>query len=183
MRLPDYRHILAGAAAAAVACSAFASSHREAPFITTRPKVDGTDFYMFNSYESGRSGYVTLIANYQPFQPPWGGPNYFFLDPDALYRIHIDQDGDGVEDLTFQFRVTPRLVNLQVPVGGQNVSVPLYNIGQFQSDAPGNRSGNLNIVESYTMWVIRGKLGGGARAGFAGAADSSGGAEKFKPAG
>ena len=34
----------------AVAPAAFASSHREAPFITTTPKVDGTDFYMFRSY-------------------------------------------------------------------------------------------------------------------------------------
>jgi hypothetical protein len=142
-----------------------ASSHREAPGITKMPKVDSTDFYMFNSYEAGREGYVTLIANYQPFQPPWGGPNYFFLDPDAYYRIHIDQDGDGVEDITFQFRVAPRLVDLKVPVGGQNVSVPLYNIGQFQTDGPGNRSGNLNILESYTMWVIRGKVGNGAGTG------------------
>ncbi|MEP6972454.1 MAG: DUF4331 family protein, partial [Betaproteobacteria bacterium] len=46
---------------------AAASSHREAPFITTSPKVDGTDFYMFRSYEGvaangsgGRSDYVTL---------------------------------------------------------------------------------------------------------------------------
>ena len=29
------------------------SSHREAPFITRIPKVDGTDFYMFRSYEPG----------------------------------------------------------------------------------------------------------------------------------
>ena len=28
---------------------AHASSHREAPAITATPKVDGTDFYMFNS--------------------------------------------------------------------------------------------------------------------------------------
>ena len=42
---------------------AFASSHREAPFITTSPKVDASDFYMFNSYEAGRSGFVTLVAN------------------------------------------------------------------------------------------------------------------------
>ena len=27
------------------------SSHREAPGITKTPKVDGTDFYMFRSYE------------------------------------------------------------------------------------------------------------------------------------
>jgi hypothetical protein len=30
-----------------------ASSHREAPFITEHPKVDGADFYMFRSYEPG----------------------------------------------------------------------------------------------------------------------------------
>ena len=77
----------------------FASSHREAPFITTRPKVDGTDFYMFNSYEAGRTGYVTLIANYQPFEFPQGGPNYYTMDPNALYEIMIDNNGDGAEDL------------------------------------------------------------------------------------
>jgi hypothetical protein len=70
-----------------------ASSHREAPFITTHPKVDGTDFYMFNSYEPGRAGYVTLIANYQPFEDPQGGPNYYTMDPKALYEIHIDNKG------------------------------------------------------------------------------------------
>ena len=160
-----------------------ASSHREAPGITKMPKVDGTDLYMFNSYESGRSGYVTLIADYQPFQPPCGGPNYFFLDPDALYRIHIDNTGDGVEDITFQFRVAPRLVDIKLPVGGQSVSVPLYNVGPFQNDAPGARSPNLNIVESFTMWVIRGKVGGGAHPGGNGFATSPSGGSRFaKPA-
>ena len=53
---------------AIAALPAQASSHREAPSITLAPKVDGTDFYMFNSYESGRGDYVTLIANYQPLQ-------------------------------------------------------------------------------------------------------------------
>jgi len=43
---------------------ALASSHREAPFITENPKVDGTDFYFFRSYEAGKTDMVTLIANY-----------------------------------------------------------------------------------------------------------------------
>jgi len=84
--------------------TATASSHREAPFITTAPKVDGTDFYMFRSYEAGRADFVTLIANYQPLQAPYGGPNYFAMDPNALYEIHVDNDGDAREDLSFQFR-------------------------------------------------------------------------------
>src|ERR1051325_2520198 len=51
-----------------------ASSHREAPGITKSPKVDASDFYMFRSYEPGRSDYVTLLANYIPLQDSYGGP-------------------------------------------------------------------------------------------------------------
>ncbi len=61
---------LVGAALALMTLRATASSHREAPLITEMPKVDGTDFYMFRSYESSRSGFVTLIANYYPLQDP-----------------------------------------------------------------------------------------------------------------
>ena len=70
--------IAAAVAALAAVCAApaHASSHREAPAITTTPKVDGADFYMFNSYEPSRlSGpaFVTLIATYLPSQSPTGG--------------------------------------------------------------------------------------------------------------
>src|SRR5688572_22001533 len=92
------------AVAAALPLAATASSHREAPFITEHPKVDGTDFYMFRSYEPGREQYVTLIANYLPLQDSYGGPNYFTLDPNAVYDIHLDNDGDAREDVTFRFR-------------------------------------------------------------------------------
>jgi len=71
-----------------------ASSHREAPFITQSPKVDATDLYAFNSYEPGREAYVTLVANYLPLQDAYGGPNYFSMDPNALYEIHIDNSGE-----------------------------------------------------------------------------------------
>jgi hypothetical protein len=47
------RVAVAGALAGACLPAALASSHREAPFITQSPKVDGTDFYMFRSYEAG----------------------------------------------------------------------------------------------------------------------------------
>ncbi|HET8730904.1 MAG TPA: DUF4331 family protein, partial [Moraxellaceae bacterium] len=139
---------------------AHASSHREAPFITRHPKVDATDLYMFRSYESGRDAYVTLVANYSPFQDPFGGPNFFSLDPDALYEIHIDNNGDGVEDLTYQFRFKQSLQDLRVPVGNQLVSVPLINIGSISA---GNNSA-LNIKESYTVTQVRGpRRGDGLR--------------------
>ena len=111
---------VAAAVSMTLAGVALASSHREAPFITNLPKVDASDFYMFNSYEAGRAGFVTLIANYLPLQEPYGGPNYFTLDPQALYEIHVDNNGDGAEDLTFQFRFTRTTQGLAVMAGGKS---------------------------------------------------------------
>jgi Domain of unknown function (DUF4331) len=67
------RFALLAATATLLPLCAVASSHREAPSIAGQPRVDGTDFYMFRSYEPGRSAYVTLIANYIPLQDPFGG--------------------------------------------------------------------------------------------------------------
>ena len=70
-------------ALATVPLLSLASSHAEAPFIKNIPKVDGADLFVFNSYEAGREGYVTLLADYYPLQDPHGGPNYFQLDDNA----------------------------------------------------------------------------------------------------
>ncbi len=136
--------------------STLASSHREAPFITEQPKVDATDFYMFHSYEPGRVGYVTLVANYVPLQAPYGGPNYFSLDPDALYEIHVDNNGDAKEDITFQFRFNNKLKDIALKIGSpgqeKQVSVPLINVGTI---AAGNTA-NLNVTENYTVTIVKG---------------------------
>src|SRR5687768_10147710 len=131
-----------------------ASSHREAPFITTMPRVDGTDFYMFRSYEAGRDGFVTLIANYLPLQAPYGGPNYFDLEADGIYEIHVDNDGDAREDLTFRFNFADVVADLKVQAGDRMVSVPLKNIGAI---GPGqDNTGALNVRQTYTIDFIRG---------------------------
>ena len=140
----------------AVTPTASGSSHREAPNIARLPTVDSTDFYLFNSYEPGRDGYVTLLANYIPLQQPYGGPNYFAMDPFALYEIHVDNDGDARENLTFQFRFNNRLANdnrgIKLNINGPNVAVPLKNVGAVS--AADNSA--LNFRESYEMWVTRG---------------------------
>ena len=73
----------------------------------------------------GRSNYVTLVANYIPLQDSYGGPNYFQLDANGLYEIHIDNTGDAIEDLTFQFKFTntPKGFPLTIgPVGNQRTN-------------------------------------------------------------
>jgi hypothetical protein len=127
-----------------------ASSHREAPNIAGRPRVDGTDFYMFRSYESGRSSFVTFIANYIPFQEPQGGPNFYNMEEKAVYRINIDNTGAGRPSMVFEFKFKNTLKDLAVPAGGKSVPVPLLNIG------PVNPAGaNLNVVQSYTVSLVR----------------------------
>ncbi|MCB1995560.1 MAG: DUF4331 domain-containing protein, partial [Rhodoferax sp.] len=147
---------LAPLALAAAATIAAASSHREAPFITTAPKVDASDFYMFRSYESGRDGYVTLIANYLPLQDAYGGPNYFSLDPNALYEIHVDHDGDAKEDLSFQFRVKNRLANdgagVSLNIGGKPVAIPLIQAGTVSQP----RDPNLQLGETFSVTLVKG---------------------------
>jgi len=146
-----------------------ASSHREAPFITTHPKVDGTDFYMFNSYEPGRAGYVTLIANYQPFEDPQGGPNYYTMDPKALYEIHIDNNGSGNEALTFQFRFRVADSGLAVMAGGKSIPVPLSNIGPLSATSTAAQ----NVIETYTVNLVRGNRRHGQAASITNAATGS----------
>jgi hypothetical protein len=145
------KNFVAGSLLAVVSVAALASSHREAPSITTTPKADGTDFYMFRSYEANKSDFITLIANYQPLQDGYGGPNYFSMDPNALYEIHIDNDGDAQEEITFQFNFRNNLRDLKQTIGSESVSIPLIQQGAVNTVG----STNLNLNETYTMTVVR----------------------------
>lgn len=152
---------LISAMAICLSASAVASSHREAPSITKTPKLDASDFYMFNSYENGRADYVTIIANYLPLQDAYGGPNYFALDPDALYEIHIDNNGDAVEDITFQFDFTHNLNSIEIDSDGDastaNVAIPLVNAGDASNPA------NVQTNETYEVTMVKGDRRSGSR--------------------
>lgn len=118
-----------------------ASSHREAPLIAQDPTADSTDVYAFLSLDGpapGAGAKVTLIANYIPFQEPSGGPNYFNFSDSVLYEIKVDNTGDAVEDIVFQFRFETTVKN-----GGTF----LYNTGSLDGpDAAGR-----NVVQTYTL--------------------------------
>ena len=157
------KHLACGALLALMtSTTALASSHREAPFITKYPQTDGTDFYLFKSYEPGREDYVTMIANYIPVQAAYGGPNYFAMDSQALYEIHVDNDGDSREDLTFQFNFRdefPAEGPVRLDVDGEEISSVLRNIGVLSAD---DETG-LNHRESYSVTVVNGDRRRGSR--------------------
>ncbi|MBI3598049.1 MAG: DUF4331 domain-containing protein [Nitrospirae bacterium] len=153
------------------ASAALASSHREAPFITRHPKVDAADFYMFRDYGSGTNDkdFVVLIADYVPIQATYGGPNYFSMDPDALYEIHVDNNGDAKEDITFQFRFKNTLKDDQLNIGGKMISSPLMNLGPIAAGS----TAAINITESYGVKIVRGNRRTGTVADITNAAGGS----------
>ena len=145
-----------GLALALVALTpAWSSSHREAPNITKMPKVDNTDLYAFRSYEPGRNQFVTLIANFQPGENPGDGPNYYTMDPDALYEIMIDNNGDAREDVTLQFKFSNVLQNgrgVQTNIGGKILPIALRHGGVIN----GYNDPDQAEYEFYTVTQVTG---------------------------
>jgi len=117
-----------------------ASSHREAPLISEDPVADNTDVYAFQSPDAPNK--TTLVANWIPFEEPAGGPNFFKFGDDVLYQIHVDNNGDAVPDITYEWRFTTHV---------QNSNTFLYNTGPITSiDDP-----DFNIRQSYTLTKIQ----------------------------
>src|SRR5215813_7466698 len=85
----------------------FASSHREAPITALDRTADVTDWYAFVSYD--HPDRVVMILNVDPLLEPANGPNYFPFDPNVLYQLKVDNNQDGKEDVTFQFRFTTEI--------------------------------------------------------------------------
>ena len=131
-----------------------ASSHREAPYISTDPTADATDLYAFVAPDAPDS--VTFIANYVPLQNGGDGPNYYKMGNDVLYEINIDNDGDAIEDLTYQFRFRSDL-NPANAFGGNTF---LYNTGPITS----LNDPDLNQRQFYSVSRFEGE-GGAQRAG------------------
>jgi len=124
-----------------VPAALFASSHREAPLISEDPAADATDVYVFRSPDAPST--VTLVANYYPFLPGQGGPNFGRFSDNVLYEIHIDNNGDGKEDITYQFRFR---------TDTRDGNTFLYNTGPVAS----LDSANLNVRQFYTVTRVDG---------------------------
>jgi hypothetical protein len=149
--------------------AAFGSSHREAPGILNKPLVDNTDVYAFRSYEPGREAFTTIISNWIPLQDPVGGPNYFPMDPDAIYEIHVDSDGDARENFTFQFdfnRILKGGTGNTITVGDKTLPIALRHIGQVTTP----NDADLGYDEDFTVTLITGDRRTGTRAAVTNAA-------------
>ena len=112
------------------------SSHREAPEISKDPVADSTDVYAFVSPDKPDT--VTLIANYIPLQGPAGGPNFYSFGDDVLYEIHIDNGGNGQDNITYAFHFQTKL---------RDPNTFLYNVGPILS----LNSPNWNSRQFYSV--------------------------------
>ena len=116
-----------------------ASSHREAPIVAGDPQIDGTDTYAFTSPDKPDS--VTVVANFDPFQLPPGGPNFNPFSNDARYNIKIDTNGDAKPDLTYRFTFSGGFVDKKTF---------LYNTGVVNNI----NDATLNFKQNYKVELV-----------------------------
>src|SRR5438045_4725961 len=137
-------------------CSLFASSHREAPITALDRTADITDWYAFVSYD--HPDRVTMILNVDPFLEPSNGPNYFPFDPNILYEMKVDNNHDGKEDITFQFRFKTE-IRLPGVFTGFVGGIPAAG-GGFVAGIPpitaldGPGSTGLSLRQTYTVTMV-----------------------------
>jgi Domain of unknown function (DUF4331) len=117
------------------------SSHREAPAISKDPVADNTDTYAFVSPDDPSA--VTIISNYLPLEAPFGGPNFFEFGDDVRYELHIDNDHDGVPEISYEFEFETEV---------SNPNTFLYNTGPITSLG----SPNWNRRQFYTVTRVQG---------------------------
>ena len=159
------RLALAASLVPALATVAHAASHREAPLIALDPTADITDVYAFVSYDAANLARpasdrkVTLIMNVIPGQEPSSGPNYYAFDDGVLYALHVDNDRDGKDDITYEIRFTTTTDNPFAFIANGPTNDPNTN-GQLTGAAPitaleGPGSEGLSRKQRYTVTELR----------------------------
>ncbi len=161
----------------------FASNHREAPITALDRPADITDWYAFVSYDDPTK--VTFILNVDPLLEPGNGPTYFPFDPDIAYAMKIDNNQDGVEDVTFEFRFTteyraPGVFTAYIGAGSgisAPGNAPLTATGPATTGLvippaitalDGAGAAGLNLRQNYTVTMVRGTGTGAVRTNLGG---------------
>jgi hypothetical protein len=129
--------------------SLLASSHREAPITALDRSADVTDWYAFVSYDNPDN--VTFILNVDPLLEPANGPNYFPFDPSVLYEMHVDNNQDGMDDITFQFRFNTEISQPNLYTG---FIAGLEGFPQITAlSGPGSEG--LSLSQTYTVTMVK----------------------------
>jgi hypothetical protein len=115
---------------------AMASSHREAPAISQDPQADNTDLYTFR--DTADPTKLNIVANYIGLEDPNGGPNFIRFSDDVQYSIHVDNNGDAADDITYNFRFRTAVTN---------PNTFLYNTGQVTSPT----DSDLSVRQTYSV--------------------------------
>ena len=127
--------------ALALPAAATASSHREAPLISSDPEADNTDTYFFLDPNDG--GRVILLGNWIPLEEPAGGPNFSHFGEKIRYEFNVDWDGDAIEDVVYRIQFTRHV---------RNPDTWLQNTGPVNSPD----DANLNVYYTYKVEKIVG---------------------------
>jgi hypothetical protein len=149
---------------------AFAANHRSAPITSLDHTAGITDWYAFVSYDDSTK--VTFIMDVDPLLEPSNGPNYFPFDPNVTYTMKIDNNYDGLEDITFQFQFTTQIQAPKLPLGfvgaGAGINAPanapqtsgISSLGPVIPPAITSLSGagaaGLNYSQTYSVNMITG---------------------------
>src|SRR5215470_137031 len=132
-----------------VPMSLLASSHREAPIAALDHSADVTDWYAFVSYN--HPDRVTMILNVDGLLEPANGPNYFPFDPNVLYEMKVDNNRDGKEDITFQFRFN---TEVRLPGVFTGFAGGIAGIPQITALA-GPGSEGLSLRQNYSVTMVK----------------------------
>lgn len=93
-----------------------ASDHQDTPEVELSPRYDVNDVYAFPAATPGRT--VLVLGTSSPITPAKTASFTFGTKDQELYQLKVDNNGDGKEDLVFQFTFTGTAGHQRVTMHG-----------------------------------------------------------------
>jgi len=143
---------------AILSAPANASSYKDSEFSAQNPATDVTDFFISRSWEDPSK--IVLILNTDGGQPAGNGPAASGFDPEAIYRINIDNNANGrADDVIYEFKFKNGIREINslpnapfFAIGHPNLS-SLGLRGVLSLDGDGSEG--LRFCQNYKVTEIR----------------------------
>jgi hypothetical protein len=137
-----------------VSAGAFAASHRNGPLLLEDQTANLNDFYIFRSWEDGRTDRVVMSMSAQGFQNPDNGPSYYKFSDSVLYRFNVNNSRglDGNPDMQIDVRFNTTLLPNQTFLSYFGVidSIDSPGILLYQTYTVTVRDLNAGTEDTYT---------------------------------